>query len=234
MVDIYCINIPKRPDRLEMFKEASKDGKIYNLNKKINITTDWENNLNGEDITDEWLDEKGFGLFDWQIESNNRWWSRPLTRGEIGCTISHTEIWKNANDYSLILEDDVTFTKNWIAKLKLTINNLNIIDKDWDLVYLGRVPQEDNEEYVHHNLVKPKYSFCTYAYMLSPKGIKKIQKYEVEKSVIPADEFLSATYIVHPRIDVSLKYPPTLSAYGINPPIILQRDKNVAGSDTEI
>jgi glycosyl transferase family 25 len=161
-----------------------------------------------------------------------KWWSRPLTQGEIGCTISHTEIWKRAMNYTLVLEDDVTFTLNWISKLKLAMKNLDIIDKDWDLLYLGRVPQEDNETKVHNNIVKPKFSFCTYAYMLSPKGIKKIQQYNVEKSIIPADEFLSATYVNHPREDVRLKYPPTLNAYAIEPQIVLQRSKSVAGSDT--
>jgi hypothetical protein len=28
-IEIYCINIRKRPDRLEMFKEAAEDGRIY-------------------------------------------------------------------------------------------------------------------------------------------------------------------------------------------------------------
>jgi len=240
-IEVYCINIRKRPDRLEMFKEAAEDGRIYRINPSIEITTHWENNLDGEDITNKWLEEKEFGLFDWEMTKEDaqaidvdwgKWWSRPLTQGEIGCTISHTEIWKRAMNYTLVLEDDVTFTVNWISKLKLAMKNLDIIDKDWDLLYLGRVPQEDNETKVHNNIVKPKFSFCTYAYMLSPKGIKKIRQYNVEKSIIPADEFLSATYVNHPREDVRLKYPPTLNAYAIEPQIVLQRSKSVAGSDT--
>ena len=69
--------------------------------------------------------------------------------------------------------------------------------------------------------------------MLSPRGLNRIKEYNVEQGLIPADEFLTATYNKHPRDDVSLKYPPTLSAYAIEPHIVLQRDKDEAGSDTE-
>ena len=230
----YCINIPKRPDRLEMFEEEAKRA---GLDDYI-MTTDWPNNLNGEDITSFWLRQNGYAKFDWQIDSDNKWWNRPLTKGELGCMISHTEIWNSRSailgNNTLILEDDVIFTDDWKVKLHNTIETLNVINEDWDLLYLGRVPQEDSEIQITENLVKPKYTFCTYAYMLSPRGLGRIKTYNVEKGLIPADEFLTATYNKHPRDDVSLKYPPTLSAYAIEPPIVLQRDKDEAGSDTEI
>ena len=230
----YCINIPKRPDRLKMFEEEAKRA---GLDDYI-MTTDWPNNLNGEDITSFWLRQNGYAKFDWQIDSDNKWWNRPLTKGELGCMISHTEIWNSRSailgNNTLILEDDVIFTDDWKVKLHNTIETLNVINEDWDLLYLGRVPQEDSEIQITENLVKPKYTFCTYAYMLSPRGLGRIKTYNVEKGLIPADEFLTATYNKHPRDDVSLKYPPTLSAYAIEPPIVLQRDKDEAGSDTEI
>jgi len=229
LYNTYCINIPKRPDRLEMFQtEAERAG----LND-YTMTTDWPKNLNGIDITSSWLKENGYAKFDWQIDSDNRWWSRPLTKGELGCMISHTEIWHRSKGHTLILEDDVVFTENWKVKLHNAIETLNVINEDWDLLYLGRVPQNDSEIRVTDNLVKPKYTFCTYAYMLSPRGLNRIKEYNVEQGLIPADEFLTATYHKHPRDDVSLKYPPTLSAYAIEPHIVLQRDKDEAGSDTE-
>ena len=234
LYNTYCINIPKRPDRLEMFEEEAKRAGLDNYT----MTTNWPKNLNGEDITDSWLKQNNYAKFDWKIDSDNRWWKRPLTKGELGCMISHTEIWGRRSSIidknTLILEDDVVFTDDWKVKLHNTIETLNNINEDWDLLYLGRVPQEDSEIYVTDNLVKPKYTFCTYAYMLSPRGLNRIKKYNVEKGLIPADEFLTATYNKHPRDDVSLKYPPTLSAYAMEPPIILQRDKDEAGSDTEI
>jgi len=244
MIDeIYCINIKKRPDRKKDVIQEMKRAGLHRLpNNEVRFTTDWDNNINGEDITDEWLKKNNFGLFDWKLKEDvaldidfdwGKWWKRDLTRGEIGCTISHTEVWKRAKGYTLILEDDIYFTPNWIIYLKQAMNNLKRIDKDWDLLYLGREPQDPDEERVCEGIVKPKYSFCTFAYILSPSGIKKILKYEVERCIIPADEILPATYMEHPRMDVRLKYPHSLNAYAMKPRIIKQRIKADVGSDTE-
>ena len=73
-------------------------------------------------------------------------------------------------------------------------------------------------------------SYCTYAYVISPSGREKLLNYEVEKGIIPADEFLTATYNPHPRPDVRFKYPPTLRGYSMEPTIIYQE---LLGSDTE-
>ena len=114
----------------------------------------------------------------------------------------------------------------------IAIDTLEVMGEDWDLLYLGRVPQILPEEEVAKNIVKPHFSYCTYGYVLSKSGIKKIRKYNVHKGIIPADEFLCSTYIEHPRSDVSFKYPPTLNAFAVNPNIVHQREFNVVGSDT--
>ena len=160
-----------------------------------------------------------------------KWWARPLNRGEMGCTISHTEIWKRASGYTLVLEDDIAFDVNWKVKLHNALDTLIHIDKDWDLLYLGRIAQEyKDEEKITDNLRKPLMSYCTYAYVISPSGKQKLLNYQVEKNIIPADEFLTATYNPHPRPDVKLKYPPTLRAYSTDPHIVNQCGM---GSDTE-
>lgn len=242
--EVYCINIRKRPDRLENAKEIIKESGMDKFVHNVEFTTNWENNLDAEDITDEWLKEKGFGLFDWEMDEEEgmaledgywsscvKWWARPLNRGEMGCTISHSEIWKRARGYTLVLEDDLLFHKNWKIKLHNAIETLNHIDKEWDLLYLGREPQlYDSEEIVTDSLRKPLMSYCTFGYLISPSGREKLLNYEVEKGIIPADEFLTATYNSHPRPDVKFKYPPTLIAYSMEPSIVYQ---DLLGSDTE-
>ena len=107
------------------------------------------------------------------------------------------------------------------VKRDVTIDTLETMGIEWDLLYLGRVPQTKPEEEVVSGVVKPNFSYCTYGYVLSKSGIEKIRKYNVHKAIIPADEFLSATYVKHPRSDVSFKYPPTLKAYAVDPHICL-------------
>jgi GR25 family glycosyltransferase involved in LPS biosynthesis len=63
--------------------------------------------------------------------------SRIMTKGEIGCSLSHYNIWKKMIDQNLdnilILEDDVEFTDE--------VNNISeyfkFLPEDWDMVYFG-------------------------------------------------------------------------------------------------
>tara|TARA_R100000664_G_scaffold29214_1_gene40972 strand:+ start:867 stop:1637 length:771 start_codon:yes stop_codon:yes gene_type:complete len=244
MIDeIYCINIKKRPDRLRKFKRDTEHLLETELGLKVQYTTDWDMNLNGEDITPEWLKNNNISAYDkwnmkeqqWYEEAEWGWWSRELTSGELGCAISHSEVWKRAKGYTLVLEDDVLLTRNWLLKLHNVFDTLNCIDKDWELLYLGRVAQSDleknNKTLIAPNIKKPDYTFCTYSYILSKKGLEKINKYKYRDNLIPSDEFLSATFVSHPRDDISLLYPPTINAYAAWPSITKQNGR--LGSDTE-
>jgi len=166
------------------------------------------------------------------------WWSRELTKGEIGCTLSHWQIWmenKDSDKPIMILEDDALFDGDLELKRDIAIDTLESMGKDWDVLYLGRVPLPEfgtKEDRLTKNIVIPKFSYCTYAYCVSPKGIKRLLDYNVQKGIIPADEFLSSTYVSHPRPDVSFKYPPSLVVYAMDPVIVEQRTKEEVGSDT--
>ena len=161
--------------------------------------------VNGKHLSD--VDIKVFP--NWEIDSGNEFWSRPITRGEIGCTMSHMEVWRNAyiNDYEnvLILEDDF-FTYEPI--------DWNSIDKvnftAWDMIYLGRIPQTQYEGIGDvpikgfSNFVYSGYSYQTHAYLINRKGLGKIhfQRDVLENNIIPADELLSALTTYHPRQDI--------------------------------
>jgi|21_taG_2_1085346.scaffolds.fasta_scaffold09755_4 collagen beta-1,O-galactosyltransferase len=257
----YVINILPRQDRrwlmdtmlrengFEIYTDDEGNDMSHRINKegseapdlRVEWTTHWDYNKVGDEITDEWMEENGFKLFDWEMDEGEalsidaewaKWWSRPLTKGEIGCTLSHWAVWNEDEGPMTILEDDAVFDSNMELQRDIAIETLEVMDKEWDLLYLGRVAQTLPEKRVAKNLVKPNFSYCTYGYVLSKSGVEKIRKYNVQKAIIPADEFLSATYIAHPRIDVKLKYPPALKAYALNPHIVHQRDFEVVGSDT--
>ena len=255
----YIINIRPREDRRllmdlqlrkngwEIPEEGKKNAAGFQAPRLRNVewTTGWEFNKVGSDITDDWLEENGFGLFDWKMErqvadmldaDKAPWWARDLTRGEIGCTLSHWQIWyenKDSTDPIMILEDDALFGPDLELKRDLAIDTLESMNKNWDVLYLGRVPlDKSREERLTKHIVVPKFSYCTYAYCVSPKGIKRLLDYNIQKGIIPADEFLSSTYVSHPRPDVSLKYPPSLIVYALDPVIVKQRTKEEVGSDT--
>ena len=255
----FVINIPTRDDRRQMMdKQLHKNGfEIPEEGKKneagfvapdlrVEWTTHMKYNILGSDITDEWLEENDFGLFDWRIDQevanmldddvDDCWWSRDLTKGEIGCALSHWGIWKECENYDkpiMILEDDALFKPDMELKREIDIATLEVMGKNWDILYLGRYPVKSHlEERLTETIVIPEFSYCAHAYCVSPKGIKRLLDYNLQKSIIPLDEFIPATYVEHPRTDVSLKYPPSLIVYAMDPVIVKQRPKAEVGSDT--
>jgi collagen beta-1,O-galactosyltransferase len=63
--------------------------------------------------------------------------------------------------------------------------------------------------------------------------VSKLLDVGFERDIIPVDELLPALYMPHPRTDVRRRYPPRLSAYAFEPPLVTQLPKDLAGSDTE-
>ena len=231
-MNVFVVNLARRPDRLARMKRVVPSA--WNAE----YTTYWPGPLDGASIKPG--DLNGFGLFPWEIESDNEWWSRPLRLGEIGCAVSHWLCWKRAGelaaDCTLVLEDDVKLSAGLERgpELDLRLAALQAVDPNWDLVYLGRWALEpESEEHVGDGLVRPGYSYCTYGYVLSAAGLAKVLEVDFERAIIPVDELLPALYMPHPRPDVRRRYPPRLSAYAFEPPLVKQLPKDLAGSDTE-
>jgi glycosyl transferase family 25 len=229
-MNVFVVNLARRPDR------RARMERILPRSWPVEYTTRWPGPLDGAAIRPG--DLGGLGLFDWRIESHNAWWNRPLKLGEIGCAVSHWLCWQRAvalhADVALVLEDDVSLAPRIERDLPERVAELDAVDREWDLVYLGRwVLEPDNDVPVAPGLVRPAYSYCTFAYMLSARGLAKILDVEFERAIIPVDELLPALYMPHPRADVRLRYPPCLNAYAFDPPLVTQLPKDVAGSDTE-
>lgn len=226
---VFVVNLARRPDRRARMERILPSG------WDVEFTTDWSGPLDGAHFEPGDLD--GLELFPWQIESSNEWWNRPLKLGEIGCAMSHLACWRRAaNDckVTVVLEDDIDFTGQNDRALTAAVGHLDSCVPGWDLAYLGRWaldPKADTS--VTSFLVKPCYSYCTFGYMLSAHGLEQVLSVDYEHAIIPVDELLPALYMPHPRADVRRRYPPRLSAYAFQPPLVTQLPKDLAGSDTE-
>lgn len=67
---------------------------------------------------------------------------RNMTLGEIGCFLSHFELWKMqieaGHDRVLVLEDDVQFEPFFRRRVDQLLQELDSLGDDaWDLVYFG-------------------------------------------------------------------------------------------------
>jgi collagen beta-1,O-galactosyltransferase len=227
-IKTYVINLERRIDRKQKIKRIIPDILDFQFTSDIGI------NFDGKNIDIQTL--PNIKLYDWEIESDNKWWSRHLKLGEVGCSLAHLSIWELARKENLnsvlILEDDVFFDVDFQKKYKQYMDILET-KTSWDLFYLGRYRLPYSDDYFENDIVIPGYSHCTYAYALSKKGIKKILGCDFHCNLIPVDEFLPALYTNHPRKDIRELYPKIMEAYALINDIVFQEDKNIAGSDTE-
>jgi|SRR5210317_417235 len=157
-------------------------------------------------------------------DSDNKFWQRDMTSGEVGCVLSHIGIWEDAyaNGYEniLIYEDDVVSGNipfDWDV-----LNKLEVLD--YDLFYLGRFPQTGFKGVVdtplddYDQLCVPGYSYHTHAYMLSKSGISKLVENYIpilKQNLVPADEFLPSICNWTPREDLNDLFPGTINAFGL-------------------
>lgn len=176
--DIHLINLPRRKDRLERFKNNHPEDWIKNVcikpavdGRALNMTTAIAR------------------LF----APNDFKWKKAI----LGCALSHLSLWKSlANETSavenyLILEDDVKFAPGWVQNIWMEASKH--IPDDYDVLYLGGVLPPNREAFksvlepvnnfwarVLPNTIfrQPEpttyFHFCNYSYILTKAGAKKV------------------------------------------------------------
>lgn len=227
-ISMYVINLRRRQDRREVM-ETQLNG------IQATFTSDWEGPFDGLDLDHGRLLRAGYDLFDWPIDSVNPWWSRPLKWGEVGCTLSHLACWAHSlssgSTYTVVLEDDAVLVPAFAGRLMSVLDEAEKVD-NFDLLYLGRYPLAPDQT-VSARLVVPGYSHCTFGYVVRTSTLPQLLATRLDQAIIPIDEFLSAMYVDHPRLDVRRRFPRQASALACLPPLVTQRPKADAGSDTE-
>ncbi|KAI1886511.1 hypothetical protein AGOR_G00196500 [Albula goreensis] len=131
---------------------------------------------------------------------------RPITKGEMGCFLSHYNIWKEIVDRglktSLVIEDDLRFEVFFKRRLQNLMQEVESQGLDWDLIYVGRkrmqVDHPEKSVPKIHNLVEADYSYWTLGYMMSLQGARKLLEADPLARMLPVDEFLPVMYNKHP------------------------------------
>ena len=194
------INLSHRKDRLDKFKQNNADFISYDVLKAVD----------GYKVEYADLRKMGFDTdHDWIDPILNT----PLTKGEIGCFLSHWKAWKQcikANEPVLVLEDDAIITD------KFSYDELYKLRRQgYNFTYLGWKEMEESIP-IDDKFVKPVYPYWGLAYVITPESAKILTK--GKPKIIPVDEYL-------PQMIEKLN----VVAYKEN--VIVPRDRKDGGSN---
>ena len=169
------INLESRKDRLEAF----------NKNNLKYISYERFEAVNGYDIDYKKLTEDGY-------DTDHNWidpiLETPITKGEVGCFLSHYKLWQRcieSNEPYLILEDDA------IISDKFSYDELYrlIRGEEYNFIYLGWREMGESKP-IDDKYVVPVYPYWLLAYVITPEAAKILVNDEIEKNIIPIDEYV--------------------------------------------
>ena len=209
---VYLINLDRRPDRMENMKAILDELQIKY--KRVNA-------VDGKvDVNPEYMKRNGIEMMS---DFSEPYHGRALTYGEIGCFMSHYNIWKDVIDNNfkeiIVFEDDVRFEPFFRHKLHSVRQELEKMD--WDLVFLGRkILHNVVEDWVEGSqwLVHVNYTYWTLGYMLTHRGAKKLLNEKPLNKMVPVDEYLPIMYDRHPNITWKSHYANrNLIAFSVHP-----------------
>lgn len=229
MININCfiINLKRCHDKRSRMIERMK--------KYPEIKYEIYEAIDGQNLTSEYMDENNYKLLDeWLDPFQNR----KMTKGEIGCSISHYSVYEKAfcmeHEITLVLEDDAEFSDDFIDKLKRTLQDLDTID--WDMCYLGRKKMNINEEeeLLTNNLLYSSYSYWCIGYLINQKFCEKIINSNFLKNIIPIDEYLPLIGNCSNLKQYREYYDTSIDIITVNKNIIYPEKDAFKNSDTEI
>ena len=166
------INLKKREDRLASFKTCHPDLNFEVFNAVDGGQIHYGGLLSqGFDVCHDWIDPL----------LHTR-----LTKGEVGCFLSHWSIWQKCierNEKVLILEDDARLTD------RFDLQEIEEITDTYDFLYLGW-KEMDKSIPIDDKLVRPVYPYWTLGYVITPSTAKILCSDAIKQNIIPVDEYL--------------------------------------------
>lgn len=172
---VWVINLDKDVDRLDYVMSQSADLQIQRFPAIVGADAD---------LT-VWLDEPT--ILELNIIDERKYRTRhyQLTRGAVGCFISHYQLYKRVDNMSLILEDDFALSPNITNEISYILANP---PRDWDIILLGysaMIQYDDAFPYI-----KVKSFWGMQGYLINRKGADKIIA-AVDKIDAQIDSYLS-------------------------------------------
>ncbi|XP_007102452.2 inactive glycosyltransferase 25 family member 3 isoform X3 [Physeter macrocephalus] len=230
--EVFVISLARRPDRRERMLSSLWE---------MEISGRLVDAVDGRVLNSSVMKSLGVDLLPGYQDPYS---GRTLTKGEVGCFLSHYSIWEEVVARGLaqvvVFEDDVRFESNFKMRLERLMEEVEAEKLPWDLIYLGRKQVNPEEEAAVEglpHLVVAGYSYWTLAYVLSLAGARKLLASQPLRRMLPVDEFLPIMFDQHPNEQYKAHFwPRDLRAFSARP--LLAAPTHYAGdaewlSDTE-
>lgn len=180
---VYLINLKRRPDRLNNFME------YYNASDMNHIQFVKFEAIDGSQLDIERVPLSELARAELKEIENTGFRSKhyQLTKGAIGCYLSHVKIWEDimqkGHNIALILEDDAKVPSDILNKINRSIVEIPV---DWDIVLLGYLCTKC----VNYNSYNKVERFMlTHSYLITRTAIDKILQ---TKSLFPITQQIDA------------------------------------------
>jgi glycosyl transferase family 25 len=188
---------------INMKKDIDKKKHMQTLCEKFNLEFEFIEAVDGRLLNDKEIE----AVYSKKQMINNL--GRELTKGEIGCALSHILIYKKIVtkniQTALILEDDIDFDQ----KLIDCLNSINQFPDDWELILLGHHSMSSRKIVTPYNFWYKKYlnktniirkpsvvGGGTYGYCINNKGAKKLLGH-LQKIAKPIDHYTGSSQYVN-------------------------------------
>uniref|UniRef100_A0AAR2M2E1 Glycosyl transferase family 25 domain-containing protein n=1 Tax=Pygocentrus nattereri TaxID=42514 RepID=A0AAR2M2E1_PYGNA len=215
--EIFLINLKRRTDRRE---------RMLNTLEALGLEVTVTEAVDGKALNSSQLKALGIEMMP---DYKDPYSGRVLTRGEIGCFLSHHATWIEVVERHLqrvlVLEDDVRFEPRFKRRMQTIMEDVEKAQLDWDLIYVGRkrmqVAQPEVSVEGVDNLVEADYSYWTLGYALSLQGARKLLSAQPFGKMLPVDEFLPIMFNKHPNTAYMSHFEPRdLRAFSVEPLLV--------------
>jgi len=164
---IYYINLDKRPHKrfqivaqLNPLKHLTSDIIRVSAIDGTRLRSMEPQIVSGQGVADLSNPSKKFGL--------------SLTKGAVGCAMSHKMIWEdvvqNKKKLVLVVEDDAVILPDFRKKISSLISEL---PPQWDILYLGS-SQYTIEKSISPHLARPSRIYGLFAYVINWQGAARL------------------------------------------------------------
>lgn len=181
--NFYVINLDRRPDRYEKFKEINKVNDVESWFKRFKA-------VDGQEL------QPSVYLRVLFSENDYNW-----RKGILGCACSHIKLWSMLSeskkyDRYIIVEDDALLVPNFVEKLASQYKTLK---DDWDILFFGHHIIDDYKDNNTFSLTETgraekwnmyislqKSRGGTFGYMISKSGAQKMLSYICKTKMVNA------------------------------------------------